>query len=61
MAFRGVYRIKNQHEDSVWITDGTAGLQISESRYRDRGYQPPVESLPWRSPTTPPDGGTTDH
>lgn len=50
MPVRCVHRIKNAppHEDGVWVTDGTAGYEISESRYRERGYQPPIETLPWR-------------
>jgi hypothetical protein len=62
MPMRGVYRIKNAppHEDGVWVTDGIAGFEISESKYRDRGYQPAIESLPWRSPPPRRDDGVTD-
>jgi len=51
MPIRGAYRIKNTppDEDGVWVTDGTVSFEISEFRYRDRGYQPRVESLPWSS------------
>ena len=47
----GSHRIKNLGlEDGVWITDGESGFEIPESRYRDKGYQPPVERLPWGTP-----------
>lgn len=44
----GLYRIRNEHggEDEVYVTDGTMGMAIPESRYRDKGYQPPVATLP---------------
>ena len=45
-------RVKNPGlEDGVWITDGKNGFEIPESRYRENGYKPRVEELPWRSST----------
>jgi hypothetical protein len=48
---RGVYRIRDgwvtQH--SVLVDFGTSTLkEVSESQYRDEGYQPPFEQLPWK-------------
>src|SRR2546429_334594 len=46
----GTHRVKNPGlEDGVWITDGKNGFEIPESRYRENGYKPRVEELPWRS------------
>jgi hypothetical protein len=48
----GTHRVKNPGlEDGVWITDGKDGFEIPESRYRENGYKPRVEELPWRSST----------
>jgi hypothetical protein len=48
----GAHRVKNPGlEDGVWITDGKNGFEIPESRYRENGYKPRVEELPWRSST----------
>jgi hypothetical protein len=48
----GTHRVKNPGlEDGVWITDGKNGFEIPESRYRENGYKPRVEELPWRSST----------
>src|SRR5260370_12831669 len=43
-------------EDGVWSTDGKNGFEIPQSRYRENGYKPRVEELPWRvhkNPATP--------
>jgi hypothetical protein len=48
---RGIYRIENPHsEDEVQVRDvnGGAEMPISESLYRSRRYDPPVEDLPTR-------------
>ena len=47
----GIYRVKRPEgmEDDVWIEDSGVGLHVSESRYRDRGYQPNFDNLPWRT------------
>ena len=49
MPVKGTHRIKNPEriEDGVWVTDGTMGFEMPESRYRAAGYEPPVEMLPW--------------
>jgi hypothetical protein len=40
----GTHRVKNPG-----LTDGKNGFEIPESRYRENGYKPRVEELPWRS------------
>ena len=37
-------------EDDVWIEDAGVAMDIPESRYIDRGYEPPLETLPWGNP-----------
>ncbi|MEQ8334501.1 hypothetical protein [Nisaea sp.] len=46
----GQYRIKNPDgmEDDVQVTDGGIDMPIPESLYRNRGYQPNCDTLPWR-------------
>ena len=45
----GTHRVKNPGlEDGVWITDGKNGFERPESRYRENGYKPRVEELPWK-------------
>jgi len=50
MAPRGVYRERdgwgNQH--SVFVDYGTQQMDISEEKYKEDGYQPPFDELPWR-------------
>jgi len=50
MAPRGVYRERKgwgtQH--SVFVDYGTSSMDISEEKYREEGYQPPFEQLPWK-------------
>ena len=50
MPFRGISRIQHipPAENGVWMFDGIAGFETSESTYRERGYSPPLESLSWR-------------
>jgi hypothetical protein len=50
MAPRGVYRERNGWgtQDSVFVDYGTAQMDISAEKYRQEGYQPPFEELPWR-------------
>ena len=52
MQLRGTHRIQHvpPAENGVWVTDGTLGFKISESIYRKRGYEPPLETLPWGRP-----------
>ena len=49
---RGVHRIKNPDgmEDDVEVQDinGGTSMPLPESLYQERGYMPPLESLPWR-------------
>jgi hypothetical protein len=57
MRTYGTHRVKNPGlEDGVWITDGKGGFEIPESTYRDKGYHPPLQRLPWGSPEGPEDG-----
>jgi hypothetical protein len=51
MQLRGARRIEHipPAENGVWVTDGTLGFEIRESIYCERGYDPPLESLSWRS------------
>lgn len=47
---RGLYREKEGwgSQDSARITDDTIGMDVSEAQYRERGYQPPFDKLPWK-------------
>lgn len=49
---RGIYRIKNPEglEDDAQVRDvaGGSDMPLSESVYRERGYEPPFDDLPWR-------------
>jgi hypothetical protein len=51
MEPRGLYRERNgwgtQHSAHVKY-DEAQELDVSEDRYRARGYQPPFEQLPWK-------------
>ncbi len=51
MEPRGLYRERNgwgtQHSAHVKY-DEAQELDLSEERYRARGYQPPFEQLPWK-------------
>jgi hypothetical protein len=49
MRPRGICKIPKGwvNEDSVWVQYGDgAELDIRESQYRSRGYEPPFEELP---------------
>ncbi len=54
MEPRGVYRERNgwgdQHSARV-IYDEHQELDMSEGRYRERGYKPPFDELPWKEET----------
>ncbi len=51
MEPRGIYKERNG-----WVTQHSAHvkydehqeLDVSENRYRERGYQPPFDQLPWK-------------
>ena len=45
MAPRGVYRERN----------GTSHFDVTEDKYREDGYQPPFEELPWKPESVAPD------
>jgi hypothetical protein len=47
---RGIYREKGGWgpQDSAHVTDGTLTMDVSEAKYRESGYQPPFEKLPWK-------------
>jgi len=51
MPFRGISRIRRvpPAENGVWMFDGIAGFEISESTYRERGYSPALELLSWKT------------
>ncbi|HEV2746471.1 MAG TPA: hypothetical protein VGW34_04140 [Allosphingosinicella sp.] len=34
--------------DTVWVVDRSISFDIGERLYRDRGYSPPFEQLPWK-------------
>jgi hypothetical protein len=44
----GLYRIKSPppDENDVMVEDGPSHL-LSETLYREQGYRPPFEDLPW--------------
>jgi len=50
MAAEGLYRKRNgwgdQHSVRVKY-DGALELEVPESFYREEGWQPPVDDLPW--------------
>lgn len=48
----GVYRIRHAEalEDGVWVTFGTS-FEVPGSSYLEKGYQPPLDTLPWGAPT----------
>jgi hypothetical protein len=31
----------------VWVVDGENTQEVRESTYQRRGYEPPIETLPW--------------
>lgn len=35
-------------EDDAWVEDRGIGMDIPESLYRTRGYEPPFDDLPWK-------------
>ena len=47
---RGIYRVKNPEpfEDDAQVEDvnGGSSMPLSESVYRERGYDPPFDELP---------------
>lgn len=44
----GLYRIKG-NPNSAQVLYGNNAMPIPESKYRNEGYQPPFEALPWES------------
>jgi hypothetical protein len=58
MAPRGVYRERNEWgngQNSVVVNYGTSHFDVTEDKYREDGYQPPFEELPWKSESVAPD------
>ena len=51
MEARGIYRERQgwgtQHSVHVQYDEGEE-LDMPEDRYRDRGYRPPFDELPWK-------------
>ena len=55
MAPRGVYRERNEWgngQNSVVVDYGTSHFDVTEDKYREDGYQPPFEELPWKPEET---------
>ena len=52
MEAHGIYRERNgwgtQHSARVKYDEYHQELDVSEDRYRARGYQPPFDKLPWK-------------
>jgi len=48
---RGLYRVRDgwvtQHSVLVEVDDSTP-KEMPERQYREKGYQPPFEQLPWK-------------
>ena len=46
---RGIYRIKRPRgiEDDAHVEDAGTDMPLPESIYRQRGYEPPFDDLPW--------------
>jgi hypothetical protein len=46
---RGIHRVRNEPplENGVWVSDGANTQEMRESTYQRRGYEPPLETLPW--------------
>jgi hypothetical protein len=58
MAPRGVYRERNEwgnDQNSVVVNYGTSHFDVTEDKYREDGYQPPFEELPWKPESVAPD------
>jgi hypothetical protein len=51
---RGIYRTKRPAgmEADAWVEDGGIGMDVSESLYRARRYEPDFDSLPWKETPT---------
>jgi hypothetical protein len=51
---RGIYRTKRPAgmESDAWVEDGGIGMDVSESLYRARRYEPDFDSLPWKETPT---------
>lgn len=47
---RGIYRIRYPGgiENDVQVADSGVSTPMKESDYRTKGYEPSVDSLPWR-------------
>lgn len=46
---RGVYRTQGENgkPNTVLLESGTLGFDIPEQEYRDSGYKPSFDDLPW--------------
>jgi hypothetical protein len=47
---RGLYRTRRIGGlgNDAFVTDGARGMDVPESYYRARGYQPDFDCLPWK-------------
>ena len=55
---RGVCRERNEWrngQNSVVVNYGTSHFDVTEDKYREGGYQPPFEELPWKPESVAPD------
>lgn len=53
---KGLFKIKDglATEHSVWVRyDDGKELEVSETQYRNQGYTPPFEELPWDTKSDP--------
>jgi hypothetical protein len=58
MAPRGIYRERYgwNNQDCVRVKyDERQELDVPADRYRERGYQPPIDELPWKENEAPND------
>ena len=47
---QGRYRTQGEmgKPNTAFVEVGRIGLEISEQEYRDRGYEPAFDTLPWK-------------
>ncbi len=47
---QGRYRIQGDkgHPSIAFVEIGRIGIEIPEQEYRDRGYEPDFDELPWK-------------
>ena len=53
---RGIYRIRDNESGSCYACveyDTLATMNVPEQRYRERGYKPEFDRLPWKEDYDP--------